>query len=69
MIPSEFIQENGFQIEELPSKNKFNIKHKQKFIINNIECSVRIHGFWTMTIFKPLSEINYEIKSIEFSQE
>ena len=61
----EKLIELGFEIEVLPSGNKTNLSHKQKYIINGFD-PMFFKGFHTITIHHPPSQIYQYIKKIEF---
>lgn len=61
----ETLTELGFELEVLPSNQKTNLSHKQKYVLNGF--NVYIHrGFYTITVHYPPDKIYSHIKTIEF---
>ena len=61
----EMLIELGFELEVLPSGQKTNLSHKQKYIINGFT-PMFFRGFYTYTVHFSPDKIYSHIKSIEF---
>jgi hypothetical protein len=61
----EKLIELGFELEVLPSGQKTNLSHKQKFILNEFT-PMFFRGFYTYTVHYAPDKIYAHIKSIEF---
>ena len=61
----ESLTELGFELEVLPSGQKTNLSHKQKYIINGFT-PMFFRGFYTYTVHYSPDKIYSHIKSIEF---
>ena len=61
----EKLNELGFELEVLPSGQKTNLSHKQKYIINGFT-PMFFRGFYTYTVHYSPDRIYSHIKKIEF---
>lgn len=61
----EKLTELGFEIEVLPSGQKTNLMHKQKYTLNGFN-PMFFRGFYTHTVHYAPDKVSNYIKSIEF---
>ena len=61
----QLLTELGFELEVLPSGQKTNLMHKQKYVINGFS-PMFFRGFYTFTIHHSPDRIYQSIKTIEF---